>query len=112
MIETGYFAKIDDYPETDVLVCVSRKFPWFIKRLRMIWLSELSPSEELLGDWKYDRLSWEEYVIQYKIEMDRQLPQRAIRSLRRDNITYRLMCWEKEPPCHRFILEKMIGESA
>lgn len=111
MIETGYFAKIKDYPEDDVLICVSRKYPWFVERLRMVWLSELAPSQALLEVWKSGRISWEEYIIQYEIEMMHPLKQKAIRSLRRDDMTYRLMCWEKNPPCHRFLLESMIVEA-
>ena len=108
MIETGYFAKIKDYPETDVLVCVSRKYPWFVERLRMVWLSELSPSEELLDDWKSKEITWETYTKRFMKEMEHTLKQKAIRSLRRDDMTYRLMCWEKNPPCHRFILLDII----
>ena len=40
--------------------------------------------------------------------MNTPFKQKFIRSLNRDDMTYRLMCWEKEPPCHRFILKEII----
>jgi len=108
MIETGYFGQKKNYPESDVLVCVARKFPWFIDRLDMVWLSELAPSQDLLDDWKQKEITWDTYTERFIKEMDQPLKQKAIRSLRRDDITYRLMCWEKTPPCHRFILKDLI----
>ena len=112
MIETGYFAKIKDYPEDDVLICVSLKYPWFIDRLLMVHLHEVTPSKILLDTWKQELCDWEEYEKMYRLEMNNSFSQKAIRSLRRDDMTYRLMCWEKEPPCHRFILEDIIDWGA
>ena len=108
MIETGYFAQKKNYPESDTLICVSRKYPWFIDRLDMVWLSELAPSQELLDDWKKGSITWEEYEYRYREEMKDPFRQKFIRSLNRDDMTYRLMCWEKDPPCHRFILKELI----
>ncbi len=108
MIETGYFAQMKNYPDSDVLVCVAIKYPWFIKRLEMVWLSELAPSQDLLDDWKQKEITWDSYTERFIKEMEHPLKQKAIRSLRRDAITYRLICWEKNPPCHRFILKDLI----
>ena len=63
MIETGYFAKIKDYPETDWLMCISRKYPWFIKLGTMTHMIEFAPSKELLSDWKNGDITWEEYEM-------------------------------------------------
>jgi len=112
MIETGYFAKIKTYPETDWLLCVARKYPWFVKQGKMTHMIELAPSNELLKDWKEGSITWEEYEERYRSEL-------SSSSLARNGIawiglkdaqgeTVRLLCWEKEPPCHRFILKDMI----
>ena len=112
MIETGYFAKIKDYPESDVLICVARKYPWFVDRLSMVHLSALAPSEALLKAWKSNKINWRQYTDCYIGEMKNQLSENAIRSMRNDNSeVFRLMCWEKNPPCHRFILKELILEA-
>ena len=111
MIETGYFGGLQRglYPETDKLVCVSRKYPWFVKKDKMTHLDELSPSQALLDIWKSGRISWKEYEHQYREEMRRSYAQCFIGHLKQpSDSVYRLMCWEKEPPCHRFILKDII----
>ena len=111
MIETGYFGNIKNYPETDWLVCVSRKYPWFIKRDKMDHLPQLAPSQKLLNDWKNDKISWEEYEKRYRQEQSTPAFMRAIYWIglkHAQGDIVRLMCWEKNPPCHRFLLKDMI----
>ena len=114
MIETGYFAKINDYPETDWLLCVSRKYPWFIKLGKMTHMIEFAPSNKLLKDWKEEKITWIEYETQYREELNKSdIAYSSVAWLGLKDAqgeTMRLMCWEKEPPCHRFILKNIIEE--
>ena len=117
MITEGYFAQKKNYPETDWLICIARTWPWFIKRDQtMSHFPSLAPSPELLGDWKTGGISWELYEERYRKEVD------ASEQARRDiawigikdcqGETVRLMCWEKGPPCHRFLLLDIIQSSS
>ncbi|MHA1288103.1 MAG: DUF488 family protein, N3 subclade [Candidatus Thorarchaeota archaeon] len=112
MIETGYFAKIKEYPETDWLLCVARKYPWFVKQGRMTHMMELAPSDELLNDLKNNKITWEEYEQRYREELENSdWAKHSISWIglkHAQGETMRLLCWEKEPPCHRFILKDII----
>jgi len=112
MIVGGYFAQIKNYPETDILICVARKYPWFVKKGMMEHNRILAPSPELLADWKKGT-TWEEYEKRYRFEMlSTAKPAGAFRDLRdlAKNRVVRLLCWEKKPPCHRFILLDLLKE--
>ncbi len=112
MITEGYFGQAKNYPETDWLICIARKYPWFIKRDRMGYLPSLAPSEELLGDWKTGGLGWEAYEGRYRREIEESAQATSdiawigIKDCQGE--TVRLMCWEKNPPCHRFLLLDII----
>ena len=114
MIETGYFAKIKDYPETDELICVSYKYPWFVKKGKMRHLPRVAPEPKLLYEWKNGEITWEKYIQVYKTFLEYDygaLSEIEFLRLRSKDKTVRLMCWEKEPPCHRFILRDVILEA-
>ena len=109
MITEGYFAKIKDYPETDILICVARKYPWFVKKGLMEHCRSLSPTPGLLKDWKNGDITWGEYVERFNFDMCAYTnPLRQFRyygDLAKRKVV-RLMCWEKaeDKQCHRFIL--------
>lgn len=113
MITEGYFGQIKNYPETDVLICVARKYPWFIKKGRMEHAKALAPGTNLLKSWKNGDITWEEYEKHFRATMLHYTVSlglfRYLGDLAKDK-TVRLMCWEKEPPCHRFILLDMFSE--
>lgn len=112
MIETGYFAKIKNYPETDTLICVSYKYPWFVKRGTMQHLPRVAPEPKLLYEWKNKEISWEDYTRVYKTFLEYDFgalsEMKYLVELSKQGKTVRLLCWEKNPPCHRFILQDMI----
>jgi len=98
----GYIAQWRNYPEDEVKVRVARP-------------SILGPSKKLLKDYKENDLSWAEYTTRYVAEI--MASPRALKQI--DDIielsktkTVRLICYEKNPPCHRFILLDMIAEIA
>lgn len=111
-VKEGYFANIKNYPPNELFAIVSRKYPWFVKRLYKHYV-ELAPSKELLKDWKEANISWEEYEKRFRLEMQNAESQTIIDDLAwaSQYDTFRLLCWEKEPPCHRFILIDLINES-
>jgi len=96
----GYIAKWKKYPEDEVKIRVARP-------------SILGPSKRLLQDYKENGLSWAEYTTRYIAEI--LASPRALKQIE-DIIelsktkTVRLICYEKSPPCHRFILMDMIKE--
>jgi len=112
MIVEGYFAKIKDYPETDWLLCVSQKWPWFVEKDKMSHFISLAPSQNLLDDYKAGGLSWETYKQRFRAEIEvspqarKDLAWIGIKDTQGETI--RLLCWEKNPPCHRFILLDII----
>ena len=96
----GYIAQWRNYPDDEVKVRVARP-------------SILGPSKKLLHDYKKNDLSWKEYTTRYIAEIMNS--PRALKQLDdiielSKNNTVRLICYEKNPPCHRFILMDMIAD--
>ncbi len=114
MIKTGYFAKIKTYPKTDILIVISRYYPRFAPP-GLLFKPEFAPSAVLLTDWKAGLNTWEEYETRYRAEMDDPLIQRRIMQYtERVNSAqvHRFLCFEKEYPCHRFLLKAIIEEAS
>ena len=73
--------------------------------------SILAPSEMLLKDWKNGRISWSEYEARYRKEiLTNQIALKRMREIKKmsESQDVYLVCYEKRPPCHRFILSDMI----
>jgi len=100
MLLEGYIAKWREYPESEV-------------KIRVAYPSVLAPSKQLLKAWKEGKITWEEYEHRFREEIlsnpvaVRKLKEIAELSEKRN---VRLICYEKNPPCHRFILIKLINE--
>jgi uncharacterized protein YeaO (DUF488 family) len=105
----GYFAKIDEYPEDELKLCVASRYPFFVKKHKMVHHLSLAPSEELLKGYMAGEVKWEQYTEKFKDEM-RQYPSRQNLAWlkRRDKVgdMIRLLCYEKaeDRQYHRFIL--------
>lgn len=95
-------------------VLVTRFWPRGIKKDRIsVWIRDLAPSAQLLKSYNDGRVSWATFVICFKNELwDNRKAREAISDLatrsRNGNVT--LLCYEREGPCHRFVLKEMIGE--
>jgi uncharacterized protein YeaO (DUF488 family) len=94
----GYIANWKNYPDDEIKIRVARP-------------SVLAPSKELLDDYKSGKIRWDEYERRFRKEMNRN-PKALkklieISELARDR-NVRLMCYEKKPPCHRFILIEIL----
>lgn len=79
-------------------------------KIRVAQPSILSPSKSLLKDWKEKIISWKEYERRFRIEMKGNKERlKEIGELSKKKEVY-LICYEKEHPCHRFILIDLIKE--
>lgn len=98
MLKEGYIANWNNYPKDEIKVRVARP-------------SILSPSRELLKDYKDNGISWEEYERRFRKEMSNNPKAmeklRGIKELSKSK-DVRLICFEKNYPCHRFILMDLI----
>ena len=94
MILDGYIAKWKTYPEDEIKVRVARPHI-------------LSPSKDLLWKYKNGEIDWDEYTDLFNEEIsddpDKWLKIQELAALSLDK-DVRLICYEKNPPCHRFIL--------
>lgn len=95
----GYIAAWKKYPKDEV-------------KIRVAQPSVLSPSKNLLRLYKIGAMSWKDYEELFRREITNS--PKAMRKLceikelaKTKNI--RLICYEKNPPCHRFILIDMIN---
>jgi len=107
MLLEGYLAKKHTYPKDEIQIVVTATAK-----------SVLAPSWDLLKAYKSGKVTWGEYVEKYK-EQIMANPEAIKEMLRIKKLAktkdVRLICYEKNYPCHRFILLEMIqslGESA
>ncbi|MBA7683492.1 hypothetical protein ES703_91861 [subsurface metagenome] len=87
------------------------RIPTEAKRIMVARPSILAPSKSLLADWKTKKITWSEYEVRYKRQIlsnpEAVKYMRAIKELANKVDVY-LYCYEKKPPCHRFILIDLI----
>lgn len=100
-LREGYIAKWKEYPKDEEKVRVARP-------------SHLAPSQALLDLYKRGRLKWFQYVNRYRNEIaHNSVAQKMIWGIIQHlegGKNVRLICYEKQPPCHRFILMSIIKE--
>lgn len=98
-VETGYIAKWKEYPTDEVKVRVAR--PGALGVPKKLW--------KLAKDKK---ISWQQYEERYKVHVMTDNKAHAklmeILKLLKEGKTVRLICYEKEPPCHRFTLKNIL----
>lgn len=93
---------------------VTRRYPRGIARVHFDeWLSVLAPSHGLLEDWRRGLITWDECTSRFREEIlgspEAVAALRHIIELAKTRDVY-LICWEKAPPCHRFILLDLARE--
>ena len=112
MIKEGYLAKMKSYPESDLMLVVMRWHPRYHSK-GFLWVPDLAPSSLLLTEYKAGRMDWEPYEKHYRNEMDTLKAQNLIlhyAEKARKGQVIRLLCIERDPPCHRFILKDIMEE--
>ena len=99
MLKEGYLAKKRSYPEDEIHVVVTATAK-----------SILAPSWELVNDYKAGKITWSEYIKRYVKEMDNVEALMEMIRIRKlaETEDVRLICYEKNYPCHRFILMVLI----
>ena len=99
MLKEGYIGKWKKYPKDEVKIRVARP-------------SVLGPSLKLLKDQKEGKIDWNEYTRRFRKEIlsnPKALAKlKEVKKLAEDK-DVRLICYEKNPPCHRFILVDLIN---
>jgi uncharacterized protein YeaO (DUF488 family) len=94
-------------------ILVSRLHPRGVKKSQYAaWLKELSPSLDLIHEYKNDKITWKRFFSEYKKELEKN-PEamETLKILRKksktDHIT--LLCFEPDgTPCHRHILREIL----
>lgn len=98
-VKEGYIAKWNEYPKDEVKIRVARPGPLGVPK--DLW--------QLIKDKKID---FAEYELRYllHIMMNVKAHQRLIEILAmlKAGKTVRLICYERNPPCHRFTLQKAL----
>jgi len=89
------------------------KLPYDAIKVRVARPSVLSASKELLNDYKKERITWQEFEARFRKEI-RSNPKamaelKRLKGLSQEKDVY-LICYEKNHPCHRFILIDLINE--
>jgi uncharacterized protein YeaO (DUF488 family) len=100
MIKESYISMWKNLPSDAIKVRVARP-------------SVLSASKDLLYDYKKGRISWQEFETRFRKEITSNPKAMAelkrIKDLALKKDVY-LICYEKNYPCHRFILMDLIQE--
>ncbi len=106
----GYFARIEDYPNSEKLFCVSLNYPHFVKQDKMYHAYVLAPTPRLLKRYKTGEMNWKRYEECYLDHLKHNtlagLEIAGILERSAKGETIRVMCYEKaeDKQCHRFLL--------
>lgn len=102
MLKESYLANVRNLPKDAIKITVTRRAGHI-----------LSPSKNLLKDYKDGSINWEQYVERFKREMNNDeciAAMRKIKWMAKDKQVY-LICYEKDPyRCHRSLLLDMISK--
>ena len=82
------------------------------ERIKVARPSILAPSKQLLRDWKAGNIIWAEYEARFKRQiLSNPEAVKYMRSIKKlaSKVDVYLYCYEKQPPCHRFILIELIN---
>ena len=95
-------------------ILITRYYPRGVKKSHFDeWCRDLSPSTTLLKQYRNGEVPWNDFMIQFKKEIDSDRSLEIIDRLHTEclysNIT--LLCYERDgDPCHRHLLQKIIAK--
>jgi uncharacterized protein YeaO (DUF488 family) len=98
MLKEGYIGNWKNYPKDEIKIRVARP-------------SILGPSKELLKDFKSEKIDWAGFEERFRKEiLANPVALEKLREIKKlaEKTDVRLICYEKNPPCHRFILMDLI----
>lgn len=114
MIKTKSIYKSKEYGD-GTRILITRFYPRGVKKTHFDrWTRELAPSAELLRKYKNQNITWEDFMMSFKLELQENDDSlQIIRALNsrsnRSHIT--LLCYEPEgTPCHRHLLKEIIKD--
>ena len=110
MLRETYIAMMDQVEGHKIVV--TRYYPRGIARVHFDeWLSVLAPSRALLKAGKTGIITWDAFSRRFRAEIldspEAVLTLKSVAELAESQDVY-LICWEREPPCHRFLLLDMV----
>jgi uncharacterized protein YeaO (DUF488 family) len=99
MLKESYLANMKNLPKGVATIVVTRRTGHI-----------LSPSWNLLSDYKDGKINWEQYVRRFNKEMDNEVCRKEMRKIKvmAETQDVYLICYEKSWKCHRFLLLDMI----
>lgn len=116
-IYTTYFAKLRKTGDKNNFKFSIAAFnpKWLSKNDIDGWLRNLAPGKELLNDYKYKGISWDEYTKKYLREINNskasQLSIKQIINMINNGKNIYLICYEKSTDnCHRHLLAEILKE--
>lgn len=94
-------------------ILISRLHPRGVKKSQYdLWLKELSPSIDLIHEYKSDKITWKKFFSKYKKELEKNSEsQETLKNIRKESKTTHitLLCFEPEQtPCHRHVLREIL----
>lgn len=112
MVRTG---SVYSKKEEDVLnLLVTRYWPRGVKKERVDrWIRGLSPSAELIKDWKAGSINWGEFKKRYRAEFHEPEKKKLLAELKQTikaegEVVLLCTCREEEEHCHRHLLSSML----
>ncbi|HVC80442.1 MAG TPA: DUF488 family protein [Chloroflexota bacterium] len=101
-------------PKEGLRVLVMRTWPRGVRLDRVdLWLKELGPTPDLLRGLGARALSWlafeNAYLTQLTTRAETIEAVAVLHDLETRAGTVALLCHERQPPCHRFVLLKWLG---
>ena len=114
MIRTkSIYASREESDGTRILI--TRHYPRGIRKGHFDeWYRDLSPSASLLKRYQNGEMSWNDFMVRFKAELDNSKSLETISRLRTESMhsDITLLCYEKnEKPCHRHLLREIIAKS-
>ena len=113
VIKTKSIYQPSEENDDGIRVLVTRFYPRGIKKDKFdCWIRELSPSGDLLKNYRQGKYSWEEFKVAFLSEMrDSKDSLERIQALNAQNesTVITLLCYEREGEhCHRHIVKAAI----
>ena len=114
VVKTRSIYEPKDEEGDGVRILITRYYPRGVKKDRFDrWVRDLSPSAGLLRAYRAEQKTWDEFVSDFRAELDASpAGQAALGELRRASKkgTVTLLCYERAGnPCHRTVVAELIG---
>ena len=97
-----------------IRILITRHYPRGIRKEHFNeWCRDLSPSASLLKWYRNDGMSWNDFMVRFKMELNNSKSLETIDRLHTESMhsDITLLCYERnEEPCHRHLLREIIAK--